>query len=84
MIVMAMVIDFSEAVALKVRAVASARGISPTEVLVELVTTLPDPPVAEVDWLEAFIGCGASGDTSERSMLQLRDELSAAQLAGRS
>lgn len=82
-----MIIDFPEAVASKVRAVASARGISPTEVLSELITLLPDPseePTVEVDWLEAFIGCGASGDRGERTIGQLRNALSAAQLAHRS
>lgn len=84
---MAMVIELPDVIAKRVTAAATARGISPTDVVSELVTiSLTDPVVAssEVDPFEAFIGCGASGDRRNLTIHQLRDELSAAHLGERS
>lgn len=64
---MAIVIELSERSAARVAAVAAARGITADSVIDELVETLEVPSgvvvVDEtVDPLEAFFGCGDSGD----------------------
>lgn len=67
-----------------VESLAVERGFTPAQVLALAVRQFADHPATEDDdLLEAFIGCGASGDRRERSIHELRDELSAAQLADR-
>ena len=76
-----MVIELSEQAAARVAAAARARGVSETVIVEELTQTLtPTSEPAGADVLDAFIGCGSSGDHHERSIHDLRDELSAAQL----
>ena len=76
-----MVIELSEEAAARVTAAAAARGLTETELVEELVTeALPSGIGSAGDLLQAFIGCGASGDRRDRSIHELRDELSAAQL----
>ena len=64
---MAMVIELSEGNAQRVTAIATAHGVSPTEVVDELIAGLREPSPtmaidASHDHLEAFFGCGDSGD----------------------
>jgi hypothetical protein len=64
---MAIVIELSKRSAARVSAVAAARGITAKSIIDELVDTLEVPSglvvVDEtVDPLEAFFGCGDSGD----------------------
>ena len=64
---MAMLIELSEENAQRVTAIATARGVSPTEVVDELVPGLrhQSPTIVideSQDSLEAFFGCGDSGD----------------------
>lgn len=64
---MAMVIELSEENAQRVTAIATARGVSPTEVVDELVAGLrhQSPTIVideSQDSFEAFFGCGDSGD----------------------
>lgn len=74
-----MVIELSEQAAARVAAAARARGVTETAIIEELTQTLTPEPAAG-DVLDAFIGCGSSGERHERSIHDLRDELSAAQL----
>ena len=76
--VVGMVIELSEQAAARVAAAARARGVSETAIIEELTQTLT--PAGTGDVLDAFIGCGSSGDRKDRSIHDLRDELSAAQL----
>ena len=76
-------LQLSEKTAARLNSVAAARGVTPAELVEELVTdALPatDQTASDRDLLEAFIGCGASGDRRDRSIQELRDELSTAQL----
>jgi hypothetical protein len=63
---MGMVIKLSDRVAARVSAVAAARGVTETEVIEDLVMGAPGPtPIVlddTEDPLEAFFGCGDSGD----------------------
>jgi hypothetical protein len=63
---MAMPIELSAAAAAKVRAAAAARGVAPEVVVEELIDrTLPAIEGLDDDGgdaLEAFFGCGDSGD----------------------
>ncbi len=63
---MAKVIELSDRAAARVAAAAAARGITADSVIDELVETLDVPSgivIDEtVDPLEAFFGCGDSGD----------------------
>jgi hypothetical protein len=63
---MGMVINLSDRVAARVSAVAAARGVTETEVIEDLVMGAPAPaPIVlddAEDPLEAFFGCGDSGD----------------------
>jgi hypothetical protein len=80
---MAMVITLKDDAAVRASELAAAAGVSTDEVVAQLVLAAPLPAgTADParDALEAFIGCGASGDRQDRTIQQLRDELSAAQL----
>ena len=62
-----MVIELSDRAAARVAAAAAARGITADSVIDELVETLEVPTGGivmdeTVDLLEAFFGCGDSGD----------------------
>ena len=78
-----MVIELSEEAAARVAAAARARGVSETTIVEELTQSLATataPAAVEGDALDAFIGCGSSGDRTGRTIHERRDELSAAQL----
>ena len=77
-----MVIELSEQAAARVAAAARARGVTESVIVKELTRSLTES--AQVangpDLLDAFIGCGSSGDRQARTIHELRDELSAVQL----
>jgi hypothetical protein len=82
-----MVLTVPDRVAARLRALAVARGETIDEVATELLEASPQlpnpaPPASPVDLLEAFIGCGASGDSTPRSIQEMRRELAARKLAG--
>jgi hypothetical protein len=80
---MAMVITLEDDAARRARELAAAAGVSTDEVVAQLVLATPSPattPDTAGDALDAFLGCGASGDRRDRTIQELRDELSAAQL----
>ena len=60
----------------RLEAEATRRGVSIDDIIAELAVRLPveDP-------LEAFIGCGASGDTEPFEIHRERDKRAAAQVA---
>jgi hypothetical protein len=84
---MSMVLTVHERLAERLRLLAIERGASVDEVAADLMEASPDLPVLrdvpdeDADLLEEFLGCGASGDHQPRTIHELRDELSAAQLA---
>lgn len=78
-----MVITLKDDAAVRASELAAAAGMSTDEVVAQLVLATPSPaasPDQAREALDAFIGCGASGDRRDRTIQQLRDELSAAQL----
>ena len=64
---------------------AAERGETVEAFAVEIFDASPllaeQPPRTESDLLEAFLGCGASGDSRDLSIEELRNELSESQLA---
>jgi hypothetical protein len=83
---MSMVLTVPDRVADRLRLLAIERGTTVSEAATDLLEASPQlPPIVIVikdeDPLEAFLGCGASGDHRPRTIHELRDELSAAQLA---
>jgi hypothetical protein len=84
---MSMVLTIPDRVADRLRLLAIERGTTVSEAATDLLEASPElPPMViavdeDEDPLEAFLGCGASGDHRPRTIHELRDELSAAQLA---
>ena len=75
---MTMTITLPDNMARRIEAVAAARGETVQEFTVEALDASPllaDPVVDEVDLLEAFLGCGASGDPRPIDIHEMRDEL---------
>jgi hypothetical protein len=61
----------------KLEAEAGRRGVRVDDVVAELAARLP-----EVDPLEAFIGCGSSGDTTPFDIHRARADMAGARLSG--
>lgn len=79
-----MVLTVPDRVAARLRVLAASRGETIDAVATELLEASPqfaDPAPPGVDLLEAFIGCGASGDSTPRTIQQMRRELAARKLA---
>lgn len=81
-----MALTVHDALADRLRRLAIERGRSVEEVATDLLEASPELPPSTTpredseDMLEAFLGCGSSGDHQPRTIHELRDELSAAQL----
>jgi hypothetical protein len=83
---MSMFLTVPDRVADRLRLLAIERGTTVSEAATDLLEASPELPpmvivIEDEDPLEAFLGCGASGDHRARTIHELRDELSAAQLA---
>jgi hypothetical protein len=77
-----LLIELSEQAAARVAAAARVRGVSEAVIVEELTQTLASTESAGTrDVLDAFIGCGSSGERHGHTIHELRDELSAAQLS---
>jgi plasmid stability protein len=92
---MSMVVTFPDRVAARLRTLAISRGESVDDIATELIEAslgLPHPPASDAlaavvphdgqDALEAFFGCGDSGDSRPMTIKEMRRDLAARKLAG--
>jgi hypothetical protein len=86
---MSMVITLRDAAAVRASALAAAAGVSEDEVVAQLVLAAPSPGPAVAltepdgqDALEAFFGCGDSGNREPMTIQEMRRDLAARKFAG--
>jgi hypothetical protein len=84
---MSMVVTVPDGIAARLRVLAVAPGESIDVVATELLESSPQfpepgPVVEDVDLLEAFIGCGSSGDSTPWTIHEMRRELCCRQTRG--
>jgi len=72
---MSVTVDLPEDALRRIEAEAARRGVTIDDIIAELAARLPDE-----DPLEAFNGCGASGDAEPFDIHRARDDMASAKL----
>ena len=72
---MSVTVDLPDDALRRLEAEAARRGVTIDDLIADLAARLPDE-----DPLEAFIGCGASGDTEPFDIHRARADMAAAKL----